>query len=243
MLVISLARRALGHRPGEQIGRRLTEALPGEVGGSPRTRCAPSRPAASRCCGLEPAVEAGRERGWLIHVYPLDYEGRELVAVVALDVTESRRAHERLQRDAGSARHAPSGWRASAPGAWDVTADRLARGRTSSADGGPEPGPRRPRTSRRCCSDHPRGPRRDARGDDARAARRPALRDPLHRAARRRAPPVLRGRGVARPRRRGRVVRVDGFAQDVTELARAESASAPRRRSGGWRCRACRSRS
>src|SRR4051794_40513619 len=46
--------------------------------------------------GLEPAVEAGRERGWLIDVYPLEYEGRRLVAVVALDVTDNRAAQQRL---------------------------------------------------------------------------------------------------------------------------------------------------
>ena len=82
VLVISPSLAELsGTRPGEQVGRRLTEALPGEVGevaeASLRAVAASRRP----LLRLEPAVEAGRERGWLIHVYPLEYGGRELVAV------------------------------------------------------------------------------------------------------------------------------------------------------------------
>ena len=64
--------------PDEQVGHRLTEVLPGEVGevaeASLRAVAATREP----LLRLEPAVEAGRERGWLIHVYPIDHEGREL---------------------------------------------------------------------------------------------------------------------------------------------------------------------
>ena len=87
-----------GTEPGEQVGRRLTEALPGEVGEVAEASLRAVAASREPLLRLEPAVEAGRERGWLIHVYPLSYAGRDLIAVIALDVTESRRAHEHLQR-------------------------------------------------------------------------------------------------------------------------------------------------
>src|SRR5919202_5465802 len=99
MLVLSPSLAELSGTSAEaQLGRRLTEALPGEIGevaeASLRVVAATRRP----LLRLEPAIEAGRERGWLISVYPLDYRGRELIAVVALDVTESRRMQQRLQQ-------------------------------------------------------------------------------------------------------------------------------------------------
>src|SRR4051794_5238627 len=123
MLVISPSLAELSGTSAEaQLGRRLTEALPGEVGevaeASLRTVAATREPLLQ----LEPAIEAGRERGWLISVYPIDYEDRELIAVVALDVTESRRAQQRLHESRerlATAQHMAGvgSW------SWDVVAD------------------------------------------------------------------------------------------------------------------------
>src|SRR3712207_2488641 len=171
---------------------------------------------------LEPAVEAGRERGWLIHVYPLEHEGRELVAVIALDVTESRRAHEHLNRIrellATAQRMAGVGsW------SWDVAADRwhwseeLYRMAGLSAAGPPPD-----------FADLLRAVAAEDR-EAFRAVTVQALHDgrpyeinfSVQLADGRRR--ILRGRGVPVRGESGAVERIHGFAQDVTELARAES--------------------
>ena len=124
VLVISPSLAELsGTEPGEQIGRRLTEALPGEVGEVAEASLRAVAASGEPLLRLEPAVEAGRERGWLIHVYPLSYEGRELIAVIALDVTENRRAHEHLRQtrerlDTAQRMARVGSW------SWDVTGDR-----------------------------------------------------------------------------------------------------------------------
>jgi PAS domain S-box-containing protein len=223
VLVISPSLAELsGTRPGEQVGRRLTEVLPGEVGevaeASLRVVAASGQP----LLRLEPAVEAGRERGWLIHVYPIHYGGRDLVAVIALDVTESRRAHERLQlsreRLATAQRMARVGsW------SWDVVADRWQWSEELYRIAGLSPAGPPPdlRTLLQTVAEEHRGPFRDL---TARALRdgRPyeisfsvVLPDGRRR--------ILRGRGVPVRGDSGAVERVHGFAQDVTELARAES--------------------
>ena len=223
VLVISPSLAELsGTRPGEQVGRRLTEVLPGEVGevaeASLRVVAASGEP----LLRLEPAVEAGRERGWLVHVYPIHYGGRDLVAVIALDVTESRRAHERLhlsrERLATAQRMARVGsW------SWDVVADRWQWSEELYRIAGLSPAGPPPdlRTLLRTVAEEHRGPFRDV---TARALRdgRPyeigfsiVLPDGRRR--------ILRGRGVPVRGDSGAVERVHGFAQDVTELARAES--------------------
>jgi len=223
VLVISPSLAELsGTRPGEQVGRRLTEVLPGEVGeiaeASLRVVAASGEP----LLRLEPAVEAGRERGWLIHVYPIHYGGRDLVAVIALDVTESRRAHERLQlsreRLATAQRMARAGsW------SWDVVADRWQWSEELYRIAGLSPAGPPPdlRTLLQTVAEEHRAPFRDV---TARALRdgRPyeisfsvVLPDGRRR--------ILRGRGVPVRGDSGAVERIHGFAQDVTELARAES--------------------
>ena len=124
MLLISPSLAELSGTPAEaQLGVRLTEALPGEVGevaeASLRTVAETGEP----LLGIEPAIEKGRERGWLISVFPLHHGGRDLIAVVALDVTESREAHERLER---SRRLLAEAQRMAGVGSWswDVDADR-----------------------------------------------------------------------------------------------------------------------
>jgi PAS domain S-box-containing protein len=223
VLVISPSLAELsGTEPGEQVGHRLTDVLPGEVGevaeASLRVVAATREP----LLRLEPAVEAGRERGWLIHVYPIEHEGRELVAVIALDVTESRRAHERLQLirerlDTAQRMARVGSW------SWDVTADRWHWSEELYRIAGMSPASSPPdlRTLLRTISEEHR--------DAFRAVTAQALRDGrpyelsfsvlLPDGGRR----ILRGRGVPMRGESGAVERVHGFAQDVTELARATS--------------------
>jgi PAS domain S-box-containing protein len=223
VLVISPSLAELsGTEPGEQVGRRLTEALPGEVGEVAEASLRAVAASREPLLRLEPAVEAGRERGWLVHVYPLHYEGRDLVAVIALDVTESRSAHERLQlsreRLATAQRMARVGsW------SWDVRADQWHWSEELYRIAGLSPA----------------GPPPDLRtllgsiAEEHRAAFRAvtaqALRDGrpyevnfavVLPDGRRR---ILRGRGVPVVGAGGDVEQIHGFAQDVTELARTES--------------------
>jgi len=223
VLVISPSLAELsGTRPGEQVGRRLTEVLPGEVGevaeASLRAVAASRRP----LLRLEPAVEAGRERGWLIHVYPLEYGGRELVAVIALDVTESRRAHEHLQQtrerlDTAQRMARIGSW------SWDVTGDRWQWSEELYRIAGlPPTGPPPDfRTLLRPIPSEHRDAFRDITSQALRDGRPYEIRFPvlLPDGGRR----ILRGRGVPVRGDGGAVERIHGFAQDVTELARAES--------------------
>jgi len=211
-----------GTRPGEQVGRRLTEVLPGEVGevaeASLRAVAASRRP----LLRLEPAVEAGRERGWLIHVFPLQREGRDLVAVIALDVTESRKAHERLQqtreRLATAQRMARVGsW------TWDVIGDRWQWSEELFRIAGLSPAGPPPdlRVLMRSIAEEDRAPFRDVTAQALRDGRPYEINFSVVLPDGRRR--ILRGRGVPIPGDSGAVERVHGFAQDVTELARAEN--------------------
>jgi len=211
-----------GTAPEAQLGRRLTEALPGEVGevaeASLRAVAASRQP----LLRLEPAVEAGRERGWLIHVYPLEHRGRELVAVVALDVTESRRAHERLQatreRLATAQRMARIGsW------SWDVAGDRWHWSEELYRIAGLDPAGPPPdfATLLRAISAEDREAIRDVTTSALRDGLPYEIRFSVRGPGGRRR--ILRGRGVPERGPSGDVERIHGFAQDVTELARAES--------------------
>ena len=223
MLLISPSLAELsGLASDAQLGRRLTEALPGEVGqvaeASLRAVAASRRP----LLRLEPAVEAGRERGWLIHVYPLEHAGRELVAVIALDVTESRRAQERLQRtrerlDTAQRMARIGSW------SWDVAGDRWDWSEELYRIAGLDPAGPPPDLAALLQATSAE----DREAILAVTAR--ALRDGnpyeirfsvVTPDGRRR---ILRGRGVPLRGESGAVERVHGFAQDVTELARAES--------------------
>jgi PAS domain S-box-containing protein len=221
MLVISPSLAELSGTPAEaQLGRRLTEALPGEVGevaeASLRTVAASRRPLLQ----LEPAIENGRERGWLISVYPIDHAGRELIAVVALDVTESRRAHARLQesreRLADAQRMAEVGsW------SWDVVADTWSWSDELFRLAALEPGPSPPGFDQLMAAIEPgsRDALRRITADALRDGKPYELSFPILLPGGRRR--ILRGSGVPVLDDDGHVVRIDGFAQDITELARA----------------------
>jgi PAS domain S-box-containing protein len=223
VLVISPSLAELSGTEGdEQVGRRLTEALPGEVGevaeASLRAVAATREP----LLRLEPAVEAGRERGWLIHVYPVEHEGRELIAVVALDVTESRRAHETLQRtrerlDTAQRMARVGSW------SWDVTGDRWEWSEQLYRIAGLSPAGPPPdlRTLLQSIPDDHRRSFVDVTAQALRDGRPYEIRFPVVLPDGRRR--IVRGRGVPVRGESGAVEQVHGFAQDVTELARAES--------------------
>jgi PAS domain S-box-containing protein len=221
MLVISPSLAELSGASAEaQLGRRLTEALPGAVGEVAEASLRAVAATRAPLLQLEPAIEQGRERGWLISVYPLDYGGRELIAVVALDVTESRRAEQRLQesreRLAAAQRMAGVGsW------SWDVAADEWSwSSELFRLIGVPES--ERPPDFNEIIGAVDRFSREDVRRITANALRDGEpyeLSFPVILPDGRRR--ILRGRGVPQRGADGRVVRIDGFAQDVTELARA----------------------
>ena len=221
MLVISPSLAELSGTTAEaQLGRRLTEALPGEVGEVAEASLREVAATREPLLRLEPAVEAGRERGWLISVYPLDYHGRELIAVVAMDVTESRRAHDRLQasreRLAAAQQMAGVGsW------SWDVVADTWSWSAELFRLIGIEESDPPPPFGDVIQAVAPAS-REEVRRITARALHdgepyELAFPVALPRGRRR----ILRGSGVPVRDDEGRVVRIDGFAQDVTELSRA----------------------
>jgi PAS domain S-box-containing protein len=206
----------------ELLGRRLVDVLPAEIArvaeDSLRPVLADRRPQR----GLEPAVVAGRERGWLVDVYPLERHGRRLVAVVALDVTQSRATRERLRESRAMLARVQQmagvgSW------SWDVTADTWTWSDQLLRIAELEPGSQPPDLATLLGAINP------ADREAVRAVTAGALRDGepyevsftmTRRNGRRR---TVRGRGVPVRGAGGHVVRVDGFAQDVTELERSES--------------------
>ena len=223
VLVISPSLAELsGTEPGEQIGRRLTEALPGEVGEVAEASLRAVAASGEPLLRLEPAVEAGRERGWLIYVYPISYERRELIAVIALDVTENRRAHEHLRQtrerlDTAQRMARVGSW------SWDVTGDRWHWSEELYRIAGFSPAAAPPDFST-VLRAIPGGHREPIRGVTTRALHdgRPyEIQFPMLTPDGRRR--ILRGRGEPVRGDSGRVERIHGFVQDVTELARAES--------------------
>jgi PAS domain S-box-containing protein len=223
VLVISPSLAELsGTEPGEQVGHRLTEALPGEVGevaeASLRAVAASRKP----LLRLEPAVEAGRERGWLIHVYPLSHAGRDLIAVIALDVTESRRAHEHLQR---TRERLDSAQRMARIGSWtwDLSGNRWQWSEELFRIAGLSPAGPPPDFAGllQAIPDEHREAIREVTTRALRDGQPYEIRFPVLTPDGRRR--ILRGRGVPERGDSGTVERIHGFAQDVTELARAES--------------------
>lgn len=224
LLLISPSLAAWSGVPIEgQLGRRLADTLPGEAGELAEATLRHVAATGEPLIGTEPA-DPGSQEGWLISVYPLPFQGRRLLGVVALDVTERERAQERLRRSrellATAQRLAHVGsWR------WDVErdswtwSDELFR-----LTGLPEAEPPSLRAllSRIPVEDRSAFLRLTTnllrRGEPAELAFEIERPDGTRRR--------LRGRGVPRSGPDGRVTRVDGFAQDVTELARGEAQQA-----------------
>jgi signal transduction histidine kinase/PAS domain-containing protein len=107
-----------GRPPQEHLGRRITQILPGGPAGEIEGLLAVVRDTGVARTGVEvdatTAAEPGELRTWVATLYPLDIEGRRLVGVVLVDVTERRRAQEALQEServlSGAQRMAGLGW-------------------------------------------------------------------------------------------------------------------------------------
>jgi PAS domain S-box-containing protein len=221
LLLISPSLAELSGIPAhEQLGRRLTESLGGDIGEIAEASLQEVAASGEALLQLEPAVEAGPERGWLISVFPLAHAGRRLIAVVALDVTESRRAQQRLERSesmlATAQRLARVGsW------VWHVEQDTWRWSEELFRIAGLHPDERAPNFDRLLDFIPPES------AGDVRRVTAAALRDgrpyevnfPVVPPSGRRR--ILRGRGVPVRGPDGTVTHVHGFAQDVTELARA----------------------
>lgn len=208
----------------EQLGHRLAGERFGGVGALAEETLREVARTGRALVDLEPAAETGRQRGWLISVYPLDFQGHRLLGVVAVDVSESRRAKERLERSrellATAQRLARVGsW------SWDVEADAWTWSDELFRLTGLPPGEA---PSLQALLSAVPADSRDAlaqvTADLLRYGEPAELAFPLERPDGTRR--TIRGRGVPHRGPSGRVVRVDGFAQDVTELARAEAQQA-----------------
>jgi PAS domain S-box-containing protein len=224
LLLISPSLAAWAGPPAEeQLGRRLADTLPGEAGALAEATLRQVAATGEPLVGAEPA-DPGSERGWQISVYPLPFQGRRLLAVVALDVTESTRARERVRRSrellvtAQRMAHVGS-W------SWDVTADHWTwSDELFRLSGLPEGGAPSLQALLAAVPGEDRDALRRVTTELLRRGEPGELTFAIERpdGTRRR----IRGRGVPRRGEDGRVVRVDGFAQDVTELARAEAQQA-----------------
>jgi signal transduction histidine kinase/PAS domain-containing protein len=224
LLLISPSLAAWAGLPAEeQLGRRLADTLPGEAGAIAEATLRQVAATGEPLIAAEPA-DPGRERGWLISVYPLPFQDRRLLAVIAFDVTESRRARERLRHSrellATAQRMAHVGsWR------WDVEEDKWTwSDELFRLTGLPEGEPPRLKVLLAAVPGDDRAALLQVTGDLLRRGAPAELAFPIERPDGTRR--IIRGRGVPRRGDNGRVVRVDGFAQDVTELARAEAQQA-----------------
>ena len=222
LVLISPSLAELSGMPAEeQLGRRLTESLPGEVGEIAERSLQQVAASGEPLLLVDPAVEAGRERGWLISVYPLAHPERRLVAVVALDVTESRRAQERLER---SRRLLARAQRLARVGSWewDIGSDRWSWSEELFRIAGLEPAPAAPDFEQllEYVPEETRGELRRITAGALRDGRPYEISFPVVPPTERRRR-IVRGRGVPVRGPDGTITRIHGFAQDVTELARA----------------------
>jgi PAS domain S-box-containing protein len=212
-----------GRAAAEHLGRRVTDILPPELAGPVEQLLADVRDSGEARTGIEfggtTAARPGEERTWVAGFYPVDLEERRLVGVVLIDVTDRHRAQQELRESeavlSGAQRMAGVGW-------WTWTArpesmtyapellDLLGR---DPALGGTED-----RLEMADAAEQ-RSVRESALASLASGrpfARRVRVRDADGR------PRLLEARADIVRDAAGNPVGLQGFAQDITELARAE---------------------
>jgi signal transduction histidine kinase/PAS domain-containing protein len=214
-----------GRPPAEHLGRRVADVLPPALAGRVETLLAEVRKTGLARIGVElggiTEGRPGEPRSWLAGFYPVDLEERRLVGVVLVDVTDRRRDQEALRESetelSGAQRMAGVGW-------WTWTA------RPESMTYAPELLALLGRDPRLGDSPHSQDQLVMADEDERRSVRESALAAlagvrPFARRVRARhadgRPRLLEARADVVHDAEGNPIGLQGFAQDITELARA----------------------
>ena len=215
-----------GRPPAEHFGRRVGDILPPELAERVEGLLAEVRDNGVARTGIEidgsTHATPGERRTWVAGFYPVTLEGRRLVGVVLVDVTDRRRAQEELRESeavlSGAQRMAGVGW-----WTWSVGPDAATYapelldllGRDPAHGGRPhsvlklqlaDPGELdriREAAMESLATGRPFARRMRVRHGDGRVR-------------------VLDARGDVVYDDAGQAVGLQGFSQDVTELARAE---------------------
>ena len=117
--LVSNSLAAINGRPAaDHLGRRVTEILPPELAGPVEGLLASVRDTGVARTGIEidgaTDAQPGEQRRWVAGFYPMELGGRRLVGVVLVDVTDRRRAEEALRESeavlSGAQRMAGVGW-------------------------------------------------------------------------------------------------------------------------------------
>ena len=215
-----------GRPPAEHLGRRVTDILPPELAAPVEGLLAEVRDTGEARTGIEIDGSThgtrGEARTWVAGFYPMSVEGRRLVGVVVVDVTDRRRAQDALRESeaelSGAQRMAGVGW-------WTWTAGPDAAvyapelldllGHDPAHGGRPQP-VRKLRLADPGDLEDMRETAMESLATGRPFAYRIRVQDAdghLH---------VLEARGEVVRDDAGQPVGLQGFSQDITELARAE---------------------
>ena len=117
--LVSNSLAAINGRPAaEHLGRRVTDILPPELAGPVETLLAEVRDTGTARTGIEidgaTDAQPGEQHSWVANFDPIELPDRRLVGVVLVDVTDRRRAQEALRESetvlSGAQRMAGVGW-------------------------------------------------------------------------------------------------------------------------------------